>query len=877
MLARVTRSIFLGGTGLRCTGLEVSSLWLWAALVLWTSLPVTGANAQGAADTSEAQAAPGPSSEPVDGAPAGIEEITVTARKREESLQATPISMIAFDEEELEGRQIVRITDIGEAVANLKLDTGNGSNNQTRIYIRGVGQDDFRDNVDPGVGLYVDGVYLPRLTGSVVSTLDVEGIEVLRGPQGTLFGKNTVGGVVSIRTRKPQPEFGGSALLRAGSLGQLDTQATLNVPLIAERAFSRLTFETQTDDGYTRNRTKDSRSGDNKLLKARLALRLLPRDDMTLDLSYEQTKEDEQVPTPECRLGNPFASGRFLSDNLAAGPSSESFVDACVGDRADDSPRTAGADFDQQDDVDTSFATATFSWDLSERVTFRSVSSWRRVDVRTKRADLDATAADAFGIGTLRNQDDALSQELQITGRALDDRLDYTVGAYAFLEKGHSLTRLSALSNLLDAIRAGTTGSFVLRDSVFTFDLLDVDGGLTDAVLGLNGAGTTRFDTRSYAGFAEATYDLTSKLSLTAGARFTTERKERQGKTVPLPDAAQFASRADRAQPTLGVPVSSRFGRWTPRVQLEYQATDRLFGYASYSRGFKSGGFNRSVVSALDRRSGGLRSSPEDPGEFDEEVLDSYEVGLKTQWLDNRLVVNLAGFYNKYRDIQLTTVQIDEDGVPVAQINNVAKAAIYGLELDLIFRPLAQLTVTGGLGLTRSEYRDFTARIDTGTELLRSGRINPETCRDLTPANCDPVSFLNATGFVFAPMNLPMADFSDEDRTNTPNFNANVSVNYILDLGGWGTAAARATYFVQGDVEYATFNDDQVRQSTYGLLNGRIAWELPDGATTISVSGRNLLNRSYVTGGFSLDDTNGVKTAYRSRPRTWSIEVSRRF
>jgi len=822
----------------------------------------------------------------------GIEEITVTARKREERLQSTPISMVAFGEEELEGRQINSVTDLGQAVPNLKLDLSNGSNNQTRIYIRGVGQDDFRDNVDPGVGLYVDGVYISRLTGSVISTLDVEGIEVLRGPQGTLFGKNTVGGVIALRTRKPEPEFGGFGRVRVGNFGLFETQASVNVPLIPERAFARVTLETQTDEGFTRNSTTGTRSGDNKLLKGRVALRILPRDDMSLDLSYEQTQENEKTPTPECRLGNPFAPGNFLTQNFAVGPNGENFVDSCNADRGDDEPLTASANFDAKEDLDTKFAIANFSWDLSDNLTFRSVSSWRRVEIRSQETDLDATAVDGFGVGSLRNQDDTFSQEFQLNGRALDGRVSYTTGLYAFKEKGHGNVRLSSLGNALAAIRAGQTGMLFFPGSFLSFrdidaggrsgtfdqDLAQDQGGfLTDAVLGLNQSSSSRFDTLSLAGFVEATFDLTDRFSLTAGARYTTERKERQGKTIPLADAPLFGRRADRRTPTLGVPVSERFGKWTPRVQLEFQATDSIFAYASYSRGFKSGGFNRTTVSPRDRRTGGPRTTPEDPGKFEEEVLNSYEVGLKTQWFDNRLVVNLAGFYNRYDDIQLTTIQINEDGVPTAQINNVGEATIRGLELDFQLRPLPQLTFSGGAGLTDSDYRDFTARVDAGTQLRNLGLINPDTCKSFTPTDCDLGSFLAATGFVFAPGDLPMADFSDLDRTNTPNFNANLSVSYIFDLATWGMVMTRATYFVQGDVEYATFNDDDVRQDRYGLLDGRIAWVLPDGETTISFFGRNLLDRSYLSGGFSLNDTNGVKTVFRSRPRSYGIEIARRF
>jgi iron complex outermembrane receptor protein len=188
----------------------------------------------------------------------GIEEITVTGRRREERLQSTPLSMVAIPDDELQARQFTDITDVGQAAANVKFDGANGSNSSTRVYIRGVGQDDTRSNVDPGVGIYVDGVYYPRAQGSVISVFDVERIEVLRGPQGMLFGKNTVGGVVQVVTKKPQPDFEGGANLRYGNFGQLETGLSLNVPLVAERAFARFSFNTQTSAARTRSRATET-------------------------------------------------------------------------------------------------------------------------------------------------------------------------------------------------------------------------------------------------------------------------------------------------------------------------------------------------------------------------------------------------------------------------------------------------------------------------------------------------------------------------------------------------------------------------------------------------------------------------------------------
>jgi iron complex outermembrane receptor protein len=825
-----------------------------------------------------------------------IEEITVSARRRDENIQSTPISVVAFSEEELESRQIKSITDVGESVPNLKFDTGNGTNNSARIYIRGVGQDDGRSNVDPGVGLYIDGVYIPRLTGSVVSTVDVEQIEVLRGPQGTLFGKNTVGGVVSIRTTKPGPELDGRAVVRYGSFNSFESQGMINIPIVPEKFMARFTAETQTDDGYLRNRTRDTRTGDNKLLKGRAAFRLLPTDTISLDLSYEQTVENEKTPTPECRIGNAFAPGRFLTDSFAVGPNGEAFVSDCSLSRGDGDELTGNVNFETKSDLDTRFLVNDVSWALSDSITFKSLSSWREVSTRASSIDLDVTSVDGFGVGANKDENDTLSQEFQLTGKTLNDKLTYTTGAYWFKEQGHGNNRLSALSNVLALIRAEQTSQLRFPNGL-TFDLIDQNsnGGLTDAVFGLNQSGTDRFETTSLAGFFEGTYDFTDKLSATAGVRYTAERKERQGKTLPLADASAlrtqtppgmpprtFATRPDRTFNTLGLQVNDRFGKWTPRFQLEYQATDAVFAYASYSRGFKSGGFNTTVFSPTPRQ---LNGPPDESGKFDEEVLDSYEIGLKTQWFDNRLLLNFAAFYNDYEDIQLTTIQIQPDGRPQANVNNVAKAIIKGFEFDFQARPFGALQLSGGVGMTDVIYRDFVARVDTATELRRRAalpvgdpnRIAVDFNKCLSFTNCDPASFINAATFVFNPMGLPNGDFSDEDRTNTPNFNANVSVDYAFNLGSWGQLLTRLTYFVQGDVEYATFNDAGVRQSKFGLLNSRIAWELGDGKTIIGVFGRNLLDRTYLNGGFSLNDTNGVSTVFRGRPRTFGIELSRRF
>jgi iron complex outermembrane recepter protein len=814
----------------------------------------------------------------------GMEEFVIQARKRAEPAQQTPISVAVFRAGDIEAQQITQITDINEAASNVKFDTTNSFSNQARVYIRGVGQDDFRTQLDPGVGIYVDGIYLPRLNGSVVSTLDLEQIEVLRGPQGTLFGKNTVGGVVSLRTKAPEPEFGGAFKVKGGNFDLFETQGTVNVPLITDRLLSRFSVETQTDDGYSRNGgPADDRSGDNKLLKGRLALRFLATEDLSIDLMAEGTRENEKTPLPECRLTEPFAAGRLIADNLGRTADGRDFQTACTDTRADGEELTSAVDDDTKNDLDTFLVGNTITWDLGV-ATFKSISSWRRVETNRLNRDFDGSPADAFGLAAFTEKHDAISQELQVTGVTLADRLTYTGGAYFLDESSDTMSVRQSLDSTLAAIRNGTTDQIILPGTQAAFgiplsfqaaDMLAATPGnptpLTDTVFGLNQLFTERFQTRSYAGYLEGTYKLTERLGLTGGARYTAERKYRQGKTLTQPDAPLFANGQNFSQPILGIPIDDRFDKWTGRVQLEFQATDDVFTYATYSRGFKSGGFNATTFNpAVDPRT--------TTGKFDEEVLDSYEIGFKSKWLDDTLVLNVAAFYNDYDDIQVSATQLDARGLPVIQIANASEAIIKGVELDFQYRPLPQLTISGGVGHTNADFNNFVARQSAVDAFKQNSTVNFDICKGLTATACpSPADFLLAAGSSLSPGMLGIQDFSDNNPPNAPNFDANVAVDYVFDLETWGALRARTSYFYQGDVEYSIFNDDNVRQNKYGLLNGRLAWDLWDGQTTIALFGRNLLDRRYIAGGEQLSDSQGVDLVFFGRPRTYGIEVLRRF
>jgi outer membrane receptor protein involved in Fe transport len=767
-----------------------------------------------------------------------------------------------------------------------------------------------------------------------------------------------VGGVVQIITKRPAPEFEGQASVRYGKFDMVETSASFNVPIVPEKLFTRFSFTTQTDDGYQKNDFDGRKAGDNKLLAGRFALRSLLTDDLTFDFTAERSREGEKNPVNECRIGSPFSQGAFFQYNFT------DFVNQCNQTISDGEDfRGSQSDVRKQDQDIVGF-TGTFTWALGNG-TLTSITSSREVAQRFTGTDLDGSAADSFGIDRGKFENTTWSQEIQYTSKALDDKLTYQIGAYAFEEEGHGKIVLDSLNGLRDnpntllnsaGTQAGETALTELRAlqgqlnglgailpalgipinppapltdaQSLNFDALDrtvsrasvlagpltragIDlGAGTDAVLAaigalsddqkgaiaaeinnlmatrsdtlfrdnvflLNGTVLDDFENRSYAAFGEFTYDLTDKLSLTAGARYTEERRFRQGDQLLFPSPDN-----DFNRPIFGLPISDRFDKWTTRGQLSFQATDDIFLYSSYSRGFKSGGFNATVVSndpiGLARR---------DRGKFDQETVDAYELGIKTQWFDNRLILNLTGYYYEYDDIQITTIQINEQGTPVGQISNVAEAIIKGLEFDFQARPFGNLFLSGGVGLIDDDYRDFTARVDTQTALFSSDSAPPAGCSSLAlgapcQANLTESSVANqvaALGFLANPGTLPMTDMSDLNRTNTPNFSLNLSADYTFDLGSFGELAWRVTWYQQGKVFFSTNNDDDVSQGKYGLLNSRIAWTMGDGKTTLALFGRNLLDRTYLDGGFSVDDTIGSKPVFFGRPRTYGIEVLRRF
>ena len=582
-----------------------------------------------------------------------MEEVIVTARKREEGLQSTPIAVSAFSGASLEARGIQKVDDIARITPNMSFDninTNGGGGNSAAIFLRGVGQRDFIPSADPGVGLYVDGVYFARSVGSVLDLVDVDRVEVLRGPQGTLFGRNTTGGAVSIHTVKPSEEFSGKIRVRTGVDSRLDLVAKVNGAL-SDNVFASATVGSFKQDGFIVNPLNGLDTGDDNTLAFRGALRWIVNDDVEINLSgdYSRDRENGQArvlsrdatrainfippdPTNPASTGNgPTQHNFFLGNNgaIAAGfpfpliniPSLRQFnsCDAAApvpGLVEGTDPGCVNANnvaLGQNTGTDPTFSdhdiygfSATVDWAFNDNLALKSITAYRDVDSSFAH-DGDNTP---YFLSFVRDEiyvQSQFTQELQLLGTSYDDRLNWIVGAFFFTEDGNNF-------NPVD------------------FAAVDIESG-------------ARFDHKSNAFFAQGTFDITDKLHLTAGIRYTDDTKDfivdpgiqTARPVLAPPGPASGVVLIDPGTTTLEA------DDWTPMVNLSYDWSDNAMGYVTYSEGFKSGG--------VQQRNAG-RFGPSAPT-YDPEFVESFEVGFKYANPDGTFVMNAAAFFADYTDIQL--------------------------------------------------------------------------------------------------------------------------------------------------------------------------------------------------------------------------------
>ncbi len=751
----------------------------------------------------------------------GLEEIVVTARKREESLQVTPIAVSAFSSVELEQRSMTNLMEVGSLAPNVLTGVGSGGSgggNNGQVYIRGIGQFDFLFTTDPGVGIYIDGVYHARALGAVMDLLDLERVEVLRGPQGTLFGRNTIGGAINVVSARPAEEFAGYVEGTYGKLDRTDFRGSVDLPLVENQLYAKASLSYKNRDGYGKRLdfatgAKIDSMGDEDQLSARGALHWIVSDAIEADFIFDYTHEREKsVPNVLLAFDDAGAFGglpTILWNALIGFPGGLPMSSAFIADDVDETFATGP----NHNALDSWGINATFEWDLGF-ATLKSITAYREMEGEFGR---DGDGSPLPIIATDNSQDqDQLSQELQLFGSSFDERLDWVAGLYYFDEYGrdqNDVRLTSGLFNVLEAIPVQLTGA----PCAPPFLAPGCPGNPINPLLDLDFDIFNEIDITSVAAFAQATAHFTDRFSVTGGLRYTYEKKE------------YFLEHRRVNSNTFIVPGTTVEASWnepTPMFSVQYQWTDRLMTYFTYSEGFKSGGFNGRPTVASEVEA------------YDPEFLVNHEVGIKSEWFDRRLRLNAAAFLYNYDDLQFTAVSVDPaSGSLLLVVDNVGEADVRGVELELLARPADGVDINAAVG-----YTDF--------EIVA----------------LDP-SVTNVT--------------LDTHMINTPKWTASAGVQYAWPVGASGQVRVRGDWNYQGSSYADILNTPELRREAHSIFNARITWvpssSLLGGGWELSAFGTNLGDERVLANGIAAQDSFGTVEGFYNRPREWGITVRKSF
>jgi iron complex outermembrane recepter protein len=710
-----------------------------------------------------------------DGAPIVEEQdggdIVVTARRREESLIDVPISMSVVTGDTLRDTGAVDITVLQDKTPNLTLQIARGSNSTLIAFSRGVGQQDPLWGFEPGVGLYVDDVYVARPQGAVLDIFDVERVEVLRGPQGTLYGRNTIGGAIKYVTKRLGNEFEGSARAAYGSYDQIDLIGQVTVPVFDGFSIGGAVAR-YWRDGYGTNLTTGAEHYDKDVIAARLSAEYNPTDTIFFRLAGDRVL-DKSNPRHGTRL---LPNG---ADPVYAPTASVYDTRAGIGD--DNRVVTQGLSF-------------TGEIGLSPALTFKTITAYRQGESDTV-IDFDNTRLPTLDIPA-RYEDRQFTQELQLLYEG--DRVQGVVGLYY--------------------LNGRAAGAF-------------------DTVVGLLNTTTLtsgEVKTESYAAFGDVSFDVTDQFSISVGGRYTKDTKEgtvfRQNFT---------GIRSPRFGNAAAIPGLIRtdytnerdFEQFTPRVSLSYEVRPELNFYASYGKGFKSGGF--------DMRGDAL-FTPTTVDGYAPEKIDSYEIGMKGAFLDRTLFLNLAGYHSKYKDQQVTIQVPNVLGGIASFVDNAGRADIWGAEAEARIVPSRNFSATMTLGYTNADYKEFLTFIGGGT----------------TPVDV-------ADQRVFQ---------------NTPEFTASASATWSADLMG-GRLSVTPAVSLRSDVSMFEIPTPALDQDGYFLVDASANWVAPDERLTVGVNLRNLTDERYRVGGYNFPGAlfgNSI-IGYYGPPRTATFNIGYRF
>lgn len=618
----------------------------------------------GPAFAQDAAPAPAPASSTDAAATEGFgEDIVVTAQRRAERLQDTPISIVAISGDALTERGVVNLKTITNFMPNVEFTNTNRPGAGGAAYaawIRGVGTGDYAFPTDPGVGIYIDGVYLARTLGGLLSVADIERIEVLRGPQGTLYGRNTIGGAINVLTTTPKlsgaPE--GTILGRVGTYGRADVVTTINLPVVTDKLGIKLSASYFSMDGFGKRLfTGQKLNGEDRLVLRGGALwQIAP--DLTLDVRADYSKQRNlgSVAQPSAVLPGALPANVIRFNTIAA-PVQNAQLGLPAGTSYPDFFTLPGtystySGSPLQDDYDIGGGAATLTYSPSDAITIKSITALRglRTHIQTDGDQSPYTISHTAE----KINDRQFSQELQFGGKL--GALRYLVGGYYFNESGRSR-----------------------KDSLNFHGVYQITGTASDA---RDTYTYQRYLAKSYAAFAQFDLKLLPNLEASLGARFNNDKKSFTV-MVALPERGGLVQ----------TPLQTKTAEWnsfTPKIGLNWKPSEDVMVYGSYSTGFKSGGFGNPTATM---------ASPV----YNPEKLATFELGTKTQFWDRRITFNLAGFVSRWKEIQLNVIVPGPTGGVVNLTSNGGTAELYGFEGELTAR-LGDIRFNLGAGYTHNRF-----------------------------------------------------------------------------------------------------------------------------------------------------------------------------
>lgn len=712
---------------------------------------------------------------------ATIEEIVVTAQKRAENLQDVPVSVTALTADALSARGVNNVLALNNMAPGMRISANDAAANP-KIYIRGVGLSDFNPNASSGVGVYVDGVYIGSPLAQMAGFFDLAQVEVLRGPQGTLYGRNTNGGAINITTKRPSQTFTADASLEYATFNAVTAEAAVGGPIVADKLAFRAAGQWAKDDGYTYNRVTGNDVNAADHWAGRLSVLYTPTDDFELLAQVNRYANRGDAIAPQHRALFPATAAATGPDGLCA---ANAYAGGACTDLlgyadTDGNPRAIDANLEGKDKVDLFGASAQATWSFNN-LQLVSVTAWQWAH-RNDLENTDGSPAQMLEIN-YRSRQQQFTQELRLQSNNPSSRLNWLVGGYFMDETVEDNTRQDTLRDLRPLFMAPDNPTGLSpENSVAVF-----------------GWPYTQ-KTKGYAVFGQADYKITDKLTGTVGLRWSADDKHMNYQSQ-IEDGLIVLLTSDQKK---------TFSAFSGRLGLRYQVSDDANVYATYNRGYKSGGFF-----------GGLATTPEEVEPYNNETLDAYEVGLKSEFLDRRVRLNVSGFYYDYKNQQVFA-QALRNGLTVLVLDNAANSKVYGGEAEITARPIQPLTLTAGVSLLHAEYGEYFSEGQdfTGNRLPQSPKVT-----------------FNAAATWVAPL------------ANGASIVANVDANY------------------SSKVYFDNSNAERLSQDAVWIAGAQVSWRSPDQKIEVGAFARNLFDKTYVVSISNIDSL-GEDLLSMNRPRS---------